>query len=186
VDDFTSDIDSALTSEGQIPRDLVLSWIERATNLSTLSKLYRLTDEGYYRIQPELGSAVTCTLIQRYLIQCVRENIEDDDEIESRFDATMSLHTWFRHLLTMNRDEILTGAAYAITELYLTSDDAIRYAIETGFLEHALETAGLRPYFEHWSRDERLRDGWVRAMEWANDHPDYMAKMFQRLRQSTS
>jgi hypothetical protein len=186
VNDFSSDIEAAFSTDTPIPRERVLSWIDGASDLRTLSKLYRLTNEGYYRIQPELGADVTCALIQRYLIQCIRENIEDDDEIDSRFDATMSLHTWFRHLLTMERDGILTRSARAITELYLTSDDAIRDAIETGFLEHALETAGLRPYFEHWSRDERLQDAWDRALEWADDHPDYMAKMFQRLREHNS
>jgi hypothetical protein len=186
VEDFNSDIDSALASEEQIPKDLVLSWIERASKLSTLSKLYRLTDEGYYRIQPELGADLTCALIQRYLIQCIRENVEDDDDIESRFDAAMSLHTWLRRLLKMNNDEILKRATHSITELYLTSDEAIRDAIETGFLEHALETAGLRPYFEYWSRDERLRDAWKRALEWGLAHPDYMEKMFQRLEQTNS
>ncbi|MGB9246007.1 MAG: hypothetical protein WCC03_21865 [Candidatus Acidiferrales bacterium] len=186
MEDFTSDIDSALTSEGQIAKDLVLSWIERASSLSTLSKLYRLTGEGYYRIQPELGADPTCALIQRYLIQCIRENVEDDDDIESRFDAAMSLHTWFRHLLKMTKDEILKRAAHSITELYLTSDDAIRDAVENGFLEHALETAALRPYFEYWSRDERLRDAWKRALEWGQAHPDDMEKMFQRLGQIKS
>ena len=53
--DFDADIDAALATEAQIPRDLVVSWIDSATNLRTLSKLYRLTDEGYYRIKPELG-----------------------------------------------------------------------------------------------------------------------------------
>lgn len=98
----------------------------------------------------------------------------------------MSLHTWFRHLLKMTKDEILKRAAHSITELYLTSDDAIRDAVENGFLEHALETAALRPYFEYWSRDERLRDAWKRALEWGQAHPDDMEKMFQRLGQIKS
>jgi hypothetical protein len=185
VKDFDADIDAALASEAQIPRQLVVSWIENASNLRTLSKLYRLTDVGYYRIQPELGGEVTCALIQRYLLQCIRENVEDDGEIESRFEAAMSFQGWFLRLLELKRDAVLRQAADAITDLYL-SDESIQYTIETAFLEHALETNGLRPYFEHWSRDERLRDGWHRAMEWAKDHPDYMANMYQRLRDRKS
>ena len=46
--------------------------------------------------------------------------------------------------------------ARAVTNLFLTSDGGVRIAIEQGFLEHALETDGLRPYFEHWSKDSRL------------------------------
>jgi len=55
--EFRSDIDAALSGDGPIPKARVISWIEAATDsdLSTLSKLYRLTGEGYYRIQPELG-----------------------------------------------------------------------------------------------------------------------------------
>lgn len=183
--DFDADIDAAPASDAPIPRPLVVSWIENASSLRTRSKLYRLTDEGYYRIQPKLGGEVTCALIQRYLLQCIRENIENDDEIESRFEAAMSFQGWFLRLLELKKDAVLRQAAHAITDLYL-SDESVQYTIETAFLEHALETNDLRPYFEHWSRDERLRDGWQRAMEWAKDHPDYMAKIYRSLRDRKS
>jgi len=58
-------IDAVLLTDAPIPREKVIHWIEGANNLSTLSKLYRLTGEAYYRIQPDLGQEVTCTLIQR-------------------------------------------------------------------------------------------------------------------------
>jgi hypothetical protein len=60
------DIDTALSGDGTIPSEQVLSWIDAAadSDLPTLSKLYRLTGEGYYRIQPELGSHAVRTCLR--------------------------------------------------------------------------------------------------------------------------
>jgi hypothetical protein len=181
--DLASEINAALASDNPIPREKVLLWIDAAADLPTLAKLYRLTDEAYYRIQPDLGKEVTCALIQRYLLECIRQDVAGDDKIESRFDAAQSLHLWFCHLLEMeDMSTILTGAACAVTELFLAGGENVRYSIETGFLEHVLETPALRPYFEHWSSDPRLKDAWERAIEWGNAHPDFTRKLFGRLR----
>ena len=185
--EFHSDIDVALSGSGPIPREKVLSWINAAvdSDLPTLSKLYRLTGEGYYRIQPDLGREQTCALIQRYLLGCVREGVADNEQIEERYEAAESLHVWFRHLLGMEgTSSVLAGAASAVTNLYLESGEDVRDAIETGFLEHALETSALRPYFEHWASDPRLQSAWNRALEWGKAHPDYMARLFQRLQRT--
>lgn len=182
-----SEINAALSSEGPIPREKVLSWVAASadSDLSTLSKLYRLTNEGYYRIQPDLGMEPTCALIQRYLLGCIREGLTDNQEIQERYDAAESLHVWFRQLLGMEGTSfVMSGAARAVTDLYLESGQDVRDAIETGFLEHALETAALRPYFQHWASDPRLQSAWDRALEWGKAHPDYMAKLFRRLQQN--
>jgi hypothetical protein len=68
------------------------------------------------------------------------------------------------------------------TELFLISGEEIRNAIEQGFLEHALETAALRPYFEYWSTDGRLRETWSRALKWGEAHPDFTWGLLQELR----
>jgi hypothetical protein len=181
------DINAALSSDGPIRREQVTSWIDTVedSDLQNLSKLYRLTGEGYYRIQPELGMGPTCALIQRYLIGCVRDGVTGSDEIQERYEAAQSLHVWFRQLAGVEDTlPIVKAAAEGIKKLYLQGDEDVRTAIETGFLEHAMETAALRPYFEDWASDQRLKGAWKRALEWGNAHPDYMAKMFQRL-QST-
>ncbi len=169
------DIDTALSGDGTIPREQVLSWIDAAadSDLPTLSKLYGLTGEGYYRIQPELGRGPTCALIQRYLLGCIRDGVTDNNEIQERYEAAGTLHVWFRHLAGMNgTSEVLTAAANGLMKLYLESGEEVRVAIETGFLEHALETAALRPYFEKWGSDPRLEPAWRRAIEWGDAHPD--------------
>jgi hypothetical protein len=181
------EIDAALSSEGPISREIVLSWIESTadSDLPTLSKLYRLTDDGYHRIQPELGGRATGALIHRYLLGCIRDNVTGNEEIASRYEATQELHVWFRHMLGMEGSSaILENAAAGITKLYLESGDEVRDSIEMGFLEHALETAALRPYFEHWASDTRLNEAWKRALEWGEAHPDSMEKMFKRLQRS--
>ena len=181
---FGSDINSALSSDGPIARESVLSWIEATadSDLPTLSKLYRITGEGYYRIQPELGGEPTCALIQKYLLGCIRDGVTDNEEIQERYEAAKSLHVWFRHLVGMEgTSAVLSRAASAIMNLYLESGEEVRDAIETGFLEHVLESAALRPYFEHWASDPRLQPTWSRALEWGKAHPDYMSGLFQRL-----
>jgi hypothetical protein len=189
VSESNDDIDAALSSDGPIPRERALVWIAGTadSDLSTLSKLYALTDKGYYRIQPELGMEPTCALIRRYLLACIRENVTDNEEIESRYEAATSLHVWFRHLLGIEgASAVLAESAKAVTTVYLESGEDVRGAIETGFLEHALETCALRPYFEHWASDPRLRSAWDRALAWGKAHPDYMAKMFERLSRASS
>jgi hypothetical protein len=92
------EIDAALSGDGPIASEQVLSWIDAAadSDLLTLSKLYRLTGEGYYRIQPELSRGPTCALIQRYLLGCIRDGVADNDEIQERYAAVETLPVWFR------------------------------------------------------------------------------------------
>ena len=181
--EFGAEIDATLSGDGTIPKERVLLWIDAASDsdLPTLAKLYRLTGEGYYRIQPDLGMERTCALIQRYLLECIRQNVTGDDEIESRFGACMSLHLWLRHLAEIGCDAaVVTRVAEAVTKLFLESEKDVRNAIETGFLEHALETAALRPYFEHWAADPRLQEAWRECLKWGEAHPDYVWNLTQR------
>lgn len=174
-----SEIDAALQAKDPIPRQRVIAWIDNASELTTLSKLYQLTDTGYYRIAPELGMDATCGLIQRYLLECMRQNVEDNDAIQSRFEAGGSLHLWLRRLCeTGCAAAVITRAARAITDLFL-SDEAIQDSVETAFLEHAMESAALRPYFEFWAADDRLRPAWERALEWGKAHPDFVWNLAQ-------
>jgi len=180
---FRAEIDAAVASQEVLARSDVERWIETTNDLPTLAKIYRITGEGYHRIKPELGKELECKSIQNYLLECIRQDIKDDDEIESRYEAAGTLHGWLRQLLeARDCDEVIRRTAHAVTELFLTGGEEIRNAIETGFLEHALESRGLRPYFEHWSEDSRLRDTWDRALEWGIAHPDFSWNGLQQLR----
>ena len=180
--DFRSDIDAALLGNEPISREKVVGWIENTTDLPTLSKLYRITGDCYDRIQPDLGIDATCDLIYRYLLECIRQNVTNDANIQNRFEAAQTLQVWFVHLVQMEgTSAILTRVVRAITDLFLIGDEGIRNAIETGFLEHALETASLQPYFEYWARDARLRPAWERAIEWGKAHPDWMSGLLRQI-----
>ena len=183
MDDHTAEIDAAISSQAAISRDTVAIWIEAKADLRTLAKIFRVTGEGYYRIKPELGEELECAAVQNYLLECIRQDVRDDDDIESRYEAAATLHGWLRQLLESGDcDDIIKGVARAITEMYLLSAEDIRDAIETGFLEHALESAGLRPFVEHWSADSHLREAWDRALEWGKAHPDSSWNQLQELR----
>ncbi len=180
---FKAEIDAAAASHAVLARGDVERWIDATSDLATLAKLYKITGEGYFRIKPELGKELECKSIQNYLLECIRRNVKDDDEIESRYEAAGILHGWLRQLLQGGDcDDVIRSVAFSVTQLFLTSGEDICDAIETGFLEHALESAGLRPYFDHWSRDPRLREAWDRASEWGKAHPDFSWNQLQELR----
>jgi hypothetical protein len=182
MSDANAEISEVLLGIDTIPKEKVLSWIGKARDVRTLALLYRLTNAGYYRIQPELGGEITCGVIQRYLLECIRQDIKESEEIQGRWEAAQTLHSWFCHLLnTEDCQPILTAATQAVTEVFLTSDKGVQDAIEQGFLEHALEMEGLRPYFEYWSQDERLKPAWKRAIEWGKAHPGYTWGLLQQL-----
>jgi len=95
----------------------------------------------------------------------------------------MSLQVWFRQLAGMDgTSALLARAADRVTNLYLDCGEDVRDAIETGFLEHVLETISLRQYFEHWAADPRLRPAWDRVSV-GQGHPDHMEGLLQQLRQ---
>lgn len=187
MSDYRIDIDAALAADEPIAKDDVMRWIAAADDIFTLSKLYRLTGERYYSVQPELGRDETCSLIQRYLLECVRLNVTGRDDAQDRWEAAQTLHVWFCQLAEQDGTAtVLKQAARGITEAFLAGNKDIRNAIEAGFLEHALETSALRPYFEHWSIDERLRPAWTRAIEWGKAHPDFTWGMLKQLRDMRS
>jgi hypothetical protein len=182
-----NEIEAAFISQDPIPRDKFLIWLKSANDLPTLAKLYRLHGEHYYRIQPDLGKEASCSLILRYLLECIRQDVQANDEIDSRWDAARVLHVWLRQLYeSKDAADVIARAAQAITDLFLTSGKDVRLAIEQGFLEHALETAALRPYFEYWSHDERMQEAWKAAIAWADDHPDWSWNLHQEFLQKIS
>ena len=172
----------ALESQGPIPRQLVREWIEKADSVEADALLYKLTGKAWTRIEPSLESGETCALIQRYLLRCVRENPRGGVAL-NRYEAAGELETWFDHLAGMeDTREILQGVAAAVTDLFLTGDELIRGAIETGFLEHVLEQRTLRQFFSDWAYDERLCVAWRHALEWGEAHPNFTKGLRMKLR----
>jgi hypothetical protein len=180
--DLTSEIQTALESDGPIERERVRVWIRGAMDLKTVALLYRLSYEDWDRIEPTLERDETCRLICRYFLLCIRENPQDGTGPQ-RYEAAGDLESWIDHLSNRkDSQKNLQEVATAVTNLYLESDTDVRMAIETGFLEHVLEQAKLRPLFAHWAEDERLRESWQHALTWGEAHPDYMKGFREELR----
>jgi hypothetical protein len=180
--DLTAAIQAAIESDEPIERERVRVWIRDAIDLKTVALLYRLSYEAWNRIKPNLEKDETCQLMCRYFLSCIRENPQDGTGLQ-RYDAASDLESWIDHLSsTEGAHENLQEVAAAVTTLYLESDTDVRMAIETGFLEHVLEQAKLRPLFAHWAEDERLRESWHNALAWGEAHPDYMKGIREQLR----
>jgi hypothetical protein len=167
-------IQSALESEGPIPRQQVRQWIQSADSVEAEALLYQLTRDAWNRIEPRLESDETSALIQRYLLRCIRDDPEAG-VVLSRYEAASELERWFDYLAEReDAHDIVQGLVIAVTDLFLGSDDNVRRAIETGFLEHVLEQRKLRHWFSHWAVDERLHEAWRLALAWGDAHPNFV------------
>jgi hypothetical protein len=174
MDELEASIHVALGSGDPIPRELVREWIQRADRVEADAMLYKLTDEAWNRIEPPLEGQETCTLIERYLLRCIRENPQGGGAL-SRYEAAGAREAWFDHLSsTEDGPNRLQTVVAAVTDLFLRGDDQVRLAIETGFLEHVLEQPTLRPLFSHWAHDDRLQDAWQACLAWGEAHPNFV------------
>lgn len=174
MDELKRSINQALGSELPIPRQLVREWIQRSANSDDDAMLYKLTREASNRIKPPLETAETCVLIQRYLLGCIRQNPGSGIAL-SRYEAAGELEAWFDHVASMeDTRDVIQGVVSEVTTLFLTGDQDVRRAIETGFLEHVLEQATMRPLFSHWAHDERLQEAWRLALAWGKAHPNFI------------
>ena len=179
-------IRAAIDSEDPISRQQVREWIESVDSVEVDALLYGLTRDAWNRIEPHLESGETCAFILRYFLRCIREDPSGGVAL-SRYDAAGELERWFDYLA--ERDDargILQGVVTEVTNLFLTSDDKIRGAIETGFLEHVLEQRQLRHFFSHWAYEERMQDAWRHALEWGDAHPNWMKGLRGHLRAAQS
>jgi len=55
---------------------------------------------------------------------------------------------------------------------YKAAEAITRNRIETGALEHALESRVVRPFFDSWGTDPILREAHEHAVAWGMAHPD--------------
>jgi len=70
---------------------------------------------------------------------------------------------------------VLIEAAEKFTAAYRAAGDEERDRLLNGCLEHALELAAVRPFFDRWKNDPELAEPWRLAMEWAVAHGDRAA-----------
>src|SRR5262245_5372236 len=87
-------IEEALASDRPIPRSVVRGWIQASSAIDVDARLYELIQKAWTRIEPPLESDDMCTLVERYLLACIRED-RRDEEVLTRYDAAHELVPWF-------------------------------------------------------------------------------------------
>jgi hypothetical protein len=115
----------------------------------------------------------------RYLLRCIHENVQNDEgDVPTAYDAAHDLANCLKHWATKLPETApaLSDAASKMTDAYRAGDDAERNRLLNGALEHSLEAAAVRPFFERWKDDAVLGEPWRLAMEWAVAHGDPAAR----------
>jgi hypothetical protein len=106
-----------------------------------------------------------------YLFDCLRENPESDDYLHSGFEAAWEIVRWARHLES-SRDGpiIIPQIVDRLTVAYLAADETTRNRIETGTVEHIMESPPLRKYFASWKEHSTLGKAYELCLHWGLAH----------------
>lgn len=151
----------------------IAEFIADESDLDVWSAVYKALGAAHSRIKPEPGMEMTCEFIVRYLLRCIREN-PSHEHVHSGYEAAGELagclKVWAAKLPETN--VIMQSAARHLAEEYIAGDSQVRDRILNGTLEHALESAHVRPFFEHWKTNSALAGVWRDAMDWAVDCGD--------------
>ena len=161
-----------LEGSATIPRERVLRWISEG-DLRTRATVYHLTEKTWDRIQPEMTMHQQCGFMADYLLECLK-TVPGDPEagVMSGFEAAWELAAWMKHLKDMEAEPVISDLVLRLEELFRQGDDTLRNRIETGVLEHVLESKRMRPYFQHWQADPALKDAHQLCMQWALAHEE--------------
>jgi hypothetical protein len=140
-------------------------------DLRTRGAVYHLTAQAWERIVPELSMSEQCSFMAGYLFDCLILNPKSEDYVYGGFEAAWELASWLKHLEGREGGGIvITQVARRLTEAYLASDETTRNRIETGAVEHILESKPLRKYFESWASDPVLGKAYELCLEWGQAH----------------
>jgi hypothetical protein len=84
---------------------------------------------------------------------------------------------WLKHLVkTCDGRAVLTEVAGRLAFACKAADPTTRNRIETGALEHALESRAVRPFFDTWGADPGLRDAQEHALAWGMAHTEVSSR----------
>jgi len=173
MNDFTSEIDGARAGRHDVPISQYRRWISDG-DLSTRARVYVFTRDAWSQIKPEPEMTEQCAFMAEYLIEgLVRNPPGEDDFIHTGFEAGYELAAWLKHLT--NRADggpIIADVVKRLETAYRAADSETRNRIETGALEHALESRKVRPFFATWSTDPLLAEAHGPALQWGLAHSD--------------
>ena len=168
---LSTEVEAALASTATIPRTEYERWC--CGDLSTRARVYALAASHWSRIHPEPSREQHCRFMADYLMECLLQNPAGDDFLHSGFDAAHEIAAWLKHLVkTPDGKAVLTEVAGRLALAYRTADSTTRNRIETGALEHPLESRAVRPFFDSWGTDPILRDAHEHALDWGLAHTE--------------
>jgi hypothetical protein len=168
---LSAEVEVALAGTATIPMTDYERWIRG--DLRTRARVYALTASHWSRIHPEPSGEQHCRFMADYLIECLLQNPEGDDFLHGGFDAAHEIAAWLKHLVkTPGGKAVLAEVAGRLALAYKDADPITRNRIETGALEHALESRAVRPFFDSWGTDPILRDAHEQALAWGLAHTE--------------
>jgi hypothetical protein len=169
---YNAEIEAAILGSDIIAKADYLRWIGEG-DLDTRARVYCLTESAWVRIRPEPGMAEHCGFMLDYLLECMLENPTPDDFLHSGFEAAHEFSVWLKHLSTHSAAQgVILEAVSRLGAAYKEADATGRNRIETGALEHLLESPKLRVMFISWATDPLLREAYGLAFEWGLAHSE--------------
>jgi len=156
-----------------VPFDDVRCRLEGAT-LPERKSILDFIRSNVDRIFPTVDDDWLYDSMSSYLLECIvlqTDSGSDDDSIHSSFEAAHELVEWFNWIVL--RDDNPTPMKQrvdCIAAVFTNGDNSVRNCIETGFLEHLLETPNNRQYFSHWQDDVILAESYAEALRWGEAH----------------
>lgn len=171
-EDFRDEIETALAGDAPVPGPAYATWTTRG-DLASRARAYALSAAGWSRIRPEPSMEAQCDFMACYLLDCIAADPPPDGFVHGGFEAAYELAAWLKHLAAMPvASHVVADVAARLASLYRVGEPAVRTRIETGALEHALESAAVRPFFESWSADPLLAKAHRPALAWGLAHSD--------------
>lgn len=157
---------AGIVSFSEICRQLTVAAIDQR------GRLLEFVRENRARISPVPDDDWMCSELVVYYLDCITQTDHDVEVLTPPFEAADALVQLFNWLLLVPADGQQRAAEIAVrlAERYRDAAPEIRNRIETGFLEHALETPEARPIFDFWSRDPVLAESYSAALAWGLAH----------------
>jgi hypothetical protein len=124
------------------------------------------------RIDPVPDDEWMCNELVGYYLDCIVQSDSSCEMPDTPFEAAYALVDIFNWLLVQSSEGRQTAANIAIrlADLFREGSPEIQNHIETGFLEHVLETPIARPIFGFWSEDSILAESYHAALKWGLAH----------------
>ncbi len=167
----------AVPSEWHHAKRVSLGEIRRRLDRATLPERNAILDfihGNTGRIHPSLEDDWLYDAMSDYLLECIALHAgsdADDDSVHSPFEAAHELVDWFNWIVARdNNPTAIQKRVDRIAAVFKNGDNSVQNCVETGFLEHVLETPRNRPYFSHWKDDEILADSYTEALRWGEAH----------------